>query len=63
MMRRKEQEVQDNQEILDILRRCDTIRIAIYLFSLRTAGLKDSPAKEKSKRLRRGRYLFTSQVL
>lgn len=28
-MRRKEREVQDNQEILDILRRCDTVRIAM----------------------------------
>lgn len=28
-MRRKEREVQDNQEILDILHRCDTVRIAM----------------------------------
>lgn len=28
-MRRKDQEVQDRQEIFDILRRCDTVRIGI----------------------------------
>lgn len=28
-MRRKDREVQDRQEIFDILRRCDTVRIGI----------------------------------
>ena len=29
-MRRKDREVTDLQEIFDILKRCDTVRIAVY---------------------------------